>query len=146
MEQRGEPVKPLARTQEWNNLYRQPLQKNAAFTERTALRHLTPEEIALNQQELACSAEIEQLEMQETSLDYELERDIDENSQNDNSPNSAGSIQSVIDTVPRTGARQGCLDLVSTEKSKSIWRTLRTIKINQDRSLSLSLSLAAARS
>ena len=25
-----------------------------------------------------CSAEIEQLEMQETSLDYELERDIDE--------------------------------------------------------------------
>jgi hypothetical protein len=78
MEHRGEPVKPLARTQEWNNLYRQPLQKNAAFTERTALRHLTPEEIALNQQELACSAEIEQLEMQETSLDYELERDIDE--------------------------------------------------------------------
>ena len=41
-------------------------------------RHLTPEEIALNQQELSCSAEIEQLEMQETSLGYELEKDIDE--------------------------------------------------------------------
>ena len=39
--------------------------------ERTTLRHLTPEEIALNQDELACLAEIEQLEMQETSLEYE---------------------------------------------------------------------------
>jgi hypothetical protein len=42
------------------------------------LRHLTPEEIALNQQELTCLSEIEQLEMQETSLEYELKQDIDE--------------------------------------------------------------------
>jgi hypothetical protein len=41
-------------------------------------RHLTPEEIALNQQELTCIVEIEKLEMQETSLEYELEQDIDE--------------------------------------------------------------------
>ena len=45
--------------------------------ERTTFRHLTPEEIALNQEELTCLAEIEQLEMQETSLDYELKQDID---------------------------------------------------------------------
>jgi hypothetical protein len=42
------------------------------------LRHLTSEEIALNQQELTCRAEIELLELQETSLEYELEQDIDE--------------------------------------------------------------------
>jgi hypothetical protein len=46
--------------------------------ERTTLRHLTPEEIALNQEELTCLAEIEQLEMQETSLEYELKQDIDQ--------------------------------------------------------------------
>jgi hypothetical protein len=54
-----------------------PLQKTAALMERTTLRHLTPEEIALNQEELTCLAEIEQLEMQETSLEYELKQDID---------------------------------------------------------------------
>jgi hypothetical protein len=41
-------------------------------------RHLTPEENALNQQELTCRAEIEKLEMQEAALDYELGQDIDE--------------------------------------------------------------------
>jgi hypothetical protein len=41
-------------------------------------RHLTPEEIALNQQELTCRAEMEKLEMQEAALDYELEQDIDD--------------------------------------------------------------------
>jgi hypothetical protein len=41
-------------------------------------RHLTPEEIALNQQELACRAEIEKLEIQEVQLDLELEQDIGE--------------------------------------------------------------------
>jgi hypothetical protein len=46
--------------------------------ERRMLRHLTPEEIALNQQELTCRAEIEKLEMQEAQLDLELEQDIDE--------------------------------------------------------------------
>jgi hypothetical protein len=46
--------------------------------ERMTLRHLNPEEIALNQQELTCRAEIELLETQETSLEYELEQDIDE--------------------------------------------------------------------
>jgi hypothetical protein len=46
--------------------------------ERTTLRHLTQEEISLNQQELTCRAEIEQLEMQEAALDHELEQDIDE--------------------------------------------------------------------
>ena len=40
--------------------------------------HLTPEEIALNQQEITCSSEIELLEMQEKSLESELEQDIDE--------------------------------------------------------------------
>jgi hypothetical protein len=41
------------------------------------LRHLTTEEIALNQLELTCSSEIELLEGQEQSLEYELEQDID---------------------------------------------------------------------
>jgi hypothetical protein len=41
-------------------------------------RHLTPEEIALNQRELTCSSEIEKLETQEQSLEYELEQDVDE--------------------------------------------------------------------
>jgi hypothetical protein len=41
-------------------------------------RHLTPEEIALNQQELTCRAEIEKLEMQEAQLDLALEQDIGE--------------------------------------------------------------------
>jgi hypothetical protein len=54
------------------------LRKNATLMERTMSRHLTPEEIALNQRELACRAEIELLEMQETSLEYEVEQDIDE--------------------------------------------------------------------
>jgi hypothetical protein len=44
----------------------------------TVGRHLTPEEIALNQQELTCRAEIELLETQEASLEHELELDIDE--------------------------------------------------------------------
>ena len=42
------------------------------------MRHLTPEEIALNQRELACSSEIEQLETQEQALELEMEQDIDE--------------------------------------------------------------------
>jgi hypothetical protein len=42
------------------------------------LRHLTPEEIALNEQELTCSDEIDKLETQEASLEHELEQDIDE--------------------------------------------------------------------
>ena len=41
-------------------------------------RHLTAEEIALNQQELTCRSEIEKLEMHEAALDYELEQDMDE--------------------------------------------------------------------
>ena len=54
------------------------VKKNAAFMERTPVRHLTPEEIALNQQEITCISEIELLEMQEKSLESELEQDIDE--------------------------------------------------------------------
>ena len=41
-------------------------------------RHLTPEEIALNQRELVCSSEIEVLEIQGNSLESELEQDIDD--------------------------------------------------------------------
>lgn len=41
-------------------------------------RHLTPEEIALNQRELVCSSEIEVLEIQGDSLESELEQDIDD--------------------------------------------------------------------
>jgi hypothetical protein len=41
-------------------------------------RHLTPEEIALNQQEAICRDEIERPEVQEASLEYELEQDIDD--------------------------------------------------------------------
>jgi hypothetical protein len=41
-------------------------------------RHLTPEEIALNQQEAICRDEKERLEVQEASLEYELEQDIDD--------------------------------------------------------------------
>ena len=41
-------------------------------------RHLTPKELALNQKELTCRAEIEKLEMQEAQLDLELEQDIGE--------------------------------------------------------------------
>jgi hypothetical protein len=51
-----------------------------AFRERTTLRHLTPEEIALNQQELTRRAEIEKLEIQEAALDYELAQDIEDES------------------------------------------------------------------
>jgi hypothetical protein len=46
--------------------------------ERTTLRHLTPEEIALNQQEITCSSDIELLEIQGEALESELEQDIDE--------------------------------------------------------------------
>jgi hypothetical protein len=52
--------------------------KKAALMERTTLRHLTQEEIALNEQELTCRAELEKLEMQEAQLESELEQDIDE--------------------------------------------------------------------
>jgi hypothetical protein len=41
-------------------------------------RYLTPEEIALNQQELTCRAEIEKLETQQAQLELELEQDIGE--------------------------------------------------------------------
>jgi hypothetical protein len=41
-------------------------------------RHLTPKEIATNQQELTCRAEIEKLEMQEAQLDLEFGKDIGE--------------------------------------------------------------------
>jgi hypothetical protein len=41
-------------------------------------RHLTPDEIALNQQEARCRAELEALEIQEARLDSELDQDIDE--------------------------------------------------------------------
>ena len=41
-------------------------------------RHLTQKEIALNQRELTCRAEIEKLKMQEAQLDLELEQDIGE--------------------------------------------------------------------
>ena len=40
-------------------------------------RHLTPDEIALNQQEARCRAELEALEIQEARLDSELDQDID---------------------------------------------------------------------
>jgi hypothetical protein len=46
--------------------------------ERTTLRHLTPEEIELNQQESICRVELEELEMREAQLELELEQDIDE--------------------------------------------------------------------
>jgi hypothetical protein len=46
--------------------------------EATMSRHLTPDEIALNQQEAICRDEIEKLEMQEAQLDLELEQDIGE--------------------------------------------------------------------
>jgi hypothetical protein len=42
------------------------------------LRHQTPYEIGLNQKELLCREEIEKLEMQEASLEWELALDIDE--------------------------------------------------------------------
>jgi hypothetical protein len=41
-------------------------------------RHLTPDEIAMNQQEARCRAELEALEIQEARLDSELDQDIDE--------------------------------------------------------------------
>jgi hypothetical protein len=41
-------------------------------------RHLTPDEIELNQQEAICRSEIEKLEMQEAQLDLELGQDIGE--------------------------------------------------------------------
>jgi hypothetical protein len=79
MEQRAARVKPPWRaTMSLEQLDLNYVKKNAAFMERTPVRHLTPEEIALNQQEITCSSEIELLEMQEKSLESELERDIDE--------------------------------------------------------------------
>ena len=41
-------------------------------------RHLTQDEIALNQQEDICCTELQDLEMREAQLDLELEGDIDE--------------------------------------------------------------------
>jgi hypothetical protein len=41
-------------------------------------RHLTSEEIALNQQESMCRVELQELEIREAQLDLELEQDIDE--------------------------------------------------------------------
>jgi len=41
-------------------------------------RHLTSEEIALNQQESLCLVELQELEIREAQLDLELEQDIDE--------------------------------------------------------------------
>jgi hypothetical protein len=41
-------------------------------------RHLTPEEIALNQQESICRVELEELEIREAQLELELEQDVDE--------------------------------------------------------------------
>jgi hypothetical protein len=63
-----------------NGTTRSPLtlQKNATVMERTTLRHLTPEEIELNQQESICRVELEELEMREAELELELEQDIDE--------------------------------------------------------------------
>jgi hypothetical protein len=42
------------------------------------MRHLTQYEIELNQKERNCRDEIEKLEMQEASLDWELAVDMDE--------------------------------------------------------------------
>jgi hypothetical protein len=41
-------------------------------------RHLTSEEIALNQQESMCRVELQELEIREAQLDLELEQNIDE--------------------------------------------------------------------
>jgi hypothetical protein len=41
-------------------------------------RHLTSEEIALNQQESICRVELQELEILEAQLDIQLEQDIDE--------------------------------------------------------------------
>jgi|ERR1700722_7897304 len=79
VEHSSRPVKPLARNLGSGTTSTTiPLQKNATVMERTTLRHLTPEEIALNEQELTCSDEIDKLETQEASLEHELEQDIDE--------------------------------------------------------------------
>jgi hypothetical protein len=40
-------------------------------------RHLTPEEIALNQQETICRVELEELERGKAQLELELEQGID---------------------------------------------------------------------
>ena len=41
-------------------------------------RHLTSEEIVLNQQEDICRVELQELEIREAQLELELEQDIDE--------------------------------------------------------------------
>jgi hypothetical protein len=79
MEHASGSVKLLAaRNLSGTTLSRSRFRKNATVMERTTLRHLTPDEIALNQLELTCRAEIEKLEMQEAQLDTELDQDIDE--------------------------------------------------------------------
>ena len=80
MEHSDELVKPwltLVRSMGVEQVSRDHVRKTAFPMERL-MRHLTPDEIALNQQELTCGAEIELLETQEASLEYELEQDIDE--------------------------------------------------------------------
>jgi hypothetical protein len=72
------PVKRPGATYEWNNSISDDVTENAPRWSATVGPHLTPEEIALNQQELACRAEIEKLEIQEAQLDLELEQDIGE--------------------------------------------------------------------
>ena len=78
MEHGGAPVKPPGAQPKWEQPLLDHVTKNAIVMERTTLRHLTQEEIALNQQELTCRAELEKLEMQEAQLESELEQDIDE--------------------------------------------------------------------
>jgi hypothetical protein len=59
------------------NLHHVP--ENATVRESATMgRHLTPEEIALNQQESICRVDLEELEIREAQLERELEQDIDE--------------------------------------------------------------------
>jgi hypothetical protein len=88
-------------------------------------RHLTPEEISLNKQELTCRDEIEQLEMQEANLEYGVGTRYPCLSQNVGRAYSTSSVQSIIDKTSRVSAHQGCSDHFFTEDVESVWRGLR---------------------
>src|ERR1700722_9970873 len=76
MERSPGTVKALARNLGVEQPYRHPV--TAKCGSHGANDVASPNSRALNQEELTCLAEIEQPEMQETTLEYELKQDIDE--------------------------------------------------------------------
>ena len=78
-------------------------------------RHLTPDEIALNQQEARCRAELEALEIQEARLDSELDQDIDESRKMLALYTLRILHKELLAKTPRISRHQECADHVCPE-------------------------------